>query len=123
MRKTYVGVRKTPLDANHVFYASFDGTSIAEVGGPTGITGTYLPSLSGSSMRFPNTIPSNSLNLSSPIQDTFTIDFILEDENIPKVIANGGTRQLLALLDSNGTAQATIVVREELANTDRAIVF
>lgn len=32
MRKTYVGVKKTPLDANHIFYASFDGTTVPEVG-------------------------------------------------------------------------------------------
>jgi VCBS repeat-containing protein len=47
MRKTYVGVRKTPLDANHLFYASFDGTVTAEIGGPTGIKAVYAPSATG----------------------------------------------------------------------------
>lgn len=53
MRKTYVGVKKTPLDANHVFYASFDGTMVAEVGGAPTAVGTgagsmqYIPAPTG----------------------------------------------------------------------------
>jgi hypothetical protein len=47
MRKTYVGVRKTPLDANHLFYASFDGTVTAEIGGPTSVKAVYAPSATG----------------------------------------------------------------------------
>lgn len=33
MLKTYHGLAKTPIDANTVFYASMDGTTVAEVGG------------------------------------------------------------------------------------------
>lgn len=50
MRKTYVGVRKTPLDANHVFYASFDGAVTPEVGSPLTDTSTnkgFIPMPSG----------------------------------------------------------------------------
>ncbi|MCT4593193.1 MAG: phage tail protein [Anaeromicrobium sp.] len=52
MRKTYHGVRKTPKDANTVFYASLDGTTTAEVGGaPTEINTTegsgYAPMPTG----------------------------------------------------------------------------
>lgn len=42
-RKTYVGVRKTPIDGNHTFYASFDGSLTPEVG-------TFSNSVSG--LRF-----------------------------------------------------------------------
>lgn len=41
MLKTYHGVAKTPIDANTVFYASFDGTTVAEVGGATGLNPNY----------------------------------------------------------------------------------
>ncbi|ETT45695.1 hypothetical protein C162_20216 [Paenibacillus sp. FSL R7-269] len=54
MRKTYVGVRKTPMDANHVFYASFDGSTTPELGGNPGLTGgTFIPGFTGGAYKKP----------------------------------------------------------------------
>ncbi|MDH6370540.1 hypothetical protein M2444_002320 [Paenibacillus sp. PastF-3] len=53
MRKTYVGVRKTPLDANHVFYASLDGTLTAEIGGKLSLgSGIFQPGATGGAYQF-----------------------------------------------------------------------
>lgn len=60
-RKTYVGVRKTPLDANHVFYASLDSSVIAEVGGAATALGSgagtsfFVPAPTGSGLSKGNT--------------------------------------------------------------------
>lgn len=40
MLKTYHGIPKTPIDANHIFYASFDGTVTPELGTLSSIIGT-----------------------------------------------------------------------------------
>ena len=43
MLKTYHGIAKTPIDANHVFYASLDGTTTAEIGGvPTSVSSSNV---------------------------------------------------------------------------------
>lgn len=56
MRRNYVGVRKTPLDSNHVFYASFDGRTTPEVGGDPGISGgTFTSGITGAAYRKPAT--------------------------------------------------------------------
>ena len=78
MRKTYHGIRKTPIDANTVFYASFDGTTVAEVGGPLlGINQKrYEPSPIGLGLTMQNNyIQSDLINL---LQDQFTLDIQLD---------------------------------------------
>ncbi|WP_139210675.1 hypothetical protein [Paenibacillus sophorae] len=63
MRKTYVGVRKTPLDANHVFYSSLDGTTVAEVGGDLGIASPkFTPHATGVGLLSPGISRSFSVN-------------------------------------------------------------
>jgi hypothetical protein len=53
MLKTYHGIKKTPLDANHVFYASLDGTTTAEVGGALNLgTGSFRPMPTGLGYKF-----------------------------------------------------------------------
>lgn len=49
MVKVYHGISKTSVDSNHVFYASFDGTIEAEIGGVLNPTGTisYVPMPTG----------------------------------------------------------------------------
>jgi hypothetical protein len=67
MLKTYHGLAKTPTDANTVFYASLDGTTVAEVGGaPTLTLGTpsnvLMPTglgQKGCGLKYPITIPTN----------------------------------------------------------------
>lgn len=74
MLKTYHGIPKTPIDANHVFYASFDGTTVAEVGGaPTsGSMNGYKPSSTGLGAVTPSGYVGYPLSLSSTVM---TLDF------------------------------------------------
>lgn len=51
MKKIYHGIPKTPIDVNTIFYASLDGTTTAEVGGATGLTGTYKPMFTGLALK------------------------------------------------------------------------
>lgn len=53
MIKTYHGIPKTTTDANTVFYASLDGTTVAEIGGVLNPTGTinYVPMPTGLGFR------------------------------------------------------------------------
>jgi hypothetical protein len=75
MLKTYHGIPKTPIDANHIFYASLDGTTTAEVGGSLNLgTGSFRPMPTGlgyvvGTSAVPNILPVNLLQ-----EDQFTID-------------------------------------------------
>ncbi|RAV18842.1 LamG-like jellyroll fold domain-containing protein [Paenibacillus contaminans] len=59
MRTTYVGVRKTPIDSNHIFYASFDSNRSPEIGSTTSNTlptaPLFKPAATGSGVYFNNT--------------------------------------------------------------------
>lgn len=75
MVKTYHGVRKTPVDANTVFYASLDGTNVAEVGGTLGNgSPTYVPGPTGLAASFAGgaTLP---IPLTSDIQSEGSLEF------------------------------------------------
>ena len=76
MLKTYHGICKTPIDANTVFYASLDGTTVAEVGGAPTITGTssYIPSPTGLSLIGKGVSGVYPLVVSSPV---ITLDFFI----------------------------------------------
>ncbi|AZV57913.1 hypothetical protein [Clostridium sp. AWRP] len=78
MLKTYHGISKTPIDANTVFYASFDGTTTAEVGNTPTIIGSpsFKSGLTGLGVKVnQNNRLEYSLNLDTAL--TYTIDFIL----------------------------------------------
>ncbi len=73
MLKTYHGIRKTPIDSNTVFYASFDGTTTAEVGGEPVLYGiaTYLPVSTGIGLK---STSGNKMFYAIPYNDILTID-------------------------------------------------
>lgn len=56
MLKTYHGIRKTPIDSNTVFYASLDGTTVAEVGSMSTIPSNpvYKPTVTGLGLDMPD---------------------------------------------------------------------
>lgn len=77
MLKTYHGIPKTPIDSNTVFYASFDGTTVAEVGGsPLATSGTpsYGPAVTGLGLNTKATKINYSLSINSQVM---TIDVFL----------------------------------------------
>lgn len=97
--KTYHGIPKTPIDSNHIFYCSFDGTTVAEIGGsPTqsyysgfgpSVTGTGVTGGDQFGFRYPI----------SGLYNMLTVDFIMDCRR------NGvslNDKFLFMLLDSNG---------------------
>ncbi len=69
--KTYHGIPKTPIDANTVFYASLDGTTIAEIGGDLGVSNqSYISSITGLGLN--KIAGSKVINLPN---SNYTIDF------------------------------------------------
>lgn len=100
MRKTYVGVRKTPLDSNHVFYASLDGTETAEVGGlPTyAAESGYgpMPTGAGSTAKLKYTAGT------LPTED-FTLDFIVN--NLARLAATTSYTPVITLSHPGGASR------------------
>jgi len=96
---THHGIPKTEIDVNTVFYASLDGTTVAEVGGSpaSGVVSTdikaWKPSWTGSGVQFNN-------KFTYPVVTTFinglTIDFTVD---LTELRAIGTTRILGGYLD------------------------
>lgn len=79
MVKTYHGIRKTPIDSNTVFYASFDGTLAAEIGGSPSSTGVvnFNPSITGLGLQSNDEV-SYSVSLD---KDVLTLDLATNFKN------------------------------------------
>lgn len=88
MIKHYHGIPKTPIDANHVFYASLDGTTVAEVGGALAMIGTYKPMPTGLGIKLSSFYATGSI-FSLP-NSAFTIDMFMNTSEL-KAFANGST--------------------------------
>jgi hypothetical protein len=96
MMKTYHGISKTPIDANHVFYASLDGTSVAEVGGALTLgAGNFKPSPIGLGYKFSNST-ANPVSVSGLSADQGTVDCMVDFSNISP------NNAIFSLLDSSG---------------------
>jgi hypothetical protein len=83
INKTIFGIPRTPIDDNTVFYASFDGTVVPEVG--SGVifgtpTLTYKPTLTGLGT---NSIFNYSSTSISGFTDTMTIDCVINMNGKP----------------------------------------
>lgn len=97
MLKTYHGIPKTPIDNNTVFYASFDGSVIAEVGGnPVNTLNSYSfkNSPTGLGIYYPSSVSGKILayNLSTPINvgNKATVDFIITNYSKGRLFKIGG---------------------------------
>lgn len=100
MLKTYHGLAKTPIDANHVFYASLDGTSTAEIGGAPndsyGSGNSFVPAITGLGVICSNR--ARDYALVGQLTDSVTIDCIAPfNGSMPN-----GNHIIYSLLDSNG---------------------
>lgn len=112
LKKTYFGARKTPIDSNTIFYASFDGTTTAEIGGSSQLVEQYVPMPTGLGLNLKlNDVDATDLQpLSSILNDSFTIDFWLD---ITKVSPKVG--YLITLVNSsNNEKSLAISSREDL---------
>ncbi|WP_271810499.1 hypothetical protein [Clostridium beijerinckii] len=90
MLKTYHGIPKTPIDANHIFYASLDGNTMAEIGGNLSLgSGSFRPMPTGLGYKFngdsSTPVAVNGINTSAGNIDCF-IDF---GSNPSPSVANG----------------------------------
>jgi hypothetical protein len=76
--RTYHGLPKTPIDSNTIFYASFDGTTTAEIGGAPKLLQScgFMPSPTGAGLYNygSNGVMYNIPNFYTP---TFTIDMTI----------------------------------------------
>lgn len=79
--KTYHGIPKTPIDSNDVFYASFDGTTTAEIGGVpiSGGTAIFTSSPTGLACR---PTGSNIIYNNITLGNTFTLDFWIDTNKL-----------------------------------------
>ncbi|WP_052088301.1 hypothetical protein [Paenibacillus wynnii] len=117
MRKTYAGVRKTPLDANHIFYASLDSGSTAEIGGPITLgTGSFVPGPTGGAYRFNlGTMTPRTFGVAASTNEG-TVEFFLtvqgaasgNSEGLINLDSAGGQRALGMYLNSVGVANVHI---------------
>lgn len=87
LNKTYFGIPKTPIDDSTVFYASFDGTTVAEVGSITSISNDKGFSASATGLGLKSNLVVNSETLIQikniyAIRDLMTIDCLVEVKNI-----------------------------------------
>lgn len=81
MVKTYHGLPKTPIDANHVFYASFDGTTVAELGGSLSINNPmFFPAPTGSGLQSKDVLSIPLAELSIATLDCFMETKVLQDK-------------------------------------------
>lgn len=101
MVKTYHGIRKTPIDSNTVFYASFDGSVKAEVGGEpieTNIVNpSYKPTWQGKGILTSSLNQKIVYNISGlNDNDKITIDFTIQDFYV------SGYPEFLRFLDNQG---------------------
>jgi len=94
MLKTYHGLPKTPIDANTVFYASLDGTTIAELGGNPSLTGvsSYKPSITGLGATFTN---KSEYSVNIALTGAVTIDLIM---NVDAMKSAGNTQRIFYLI-------------------------
>ncbi len=110
MRKTYVGVRKTPLDANHVFYASLDGTTVPEVGAATAVNYSQgmEPGPTGAAMRS-SANAATSIIVNAPTNSPVTLEGFFKVSNLTMTGERG---YLLFLSDSSGTTYVGIDIEK-----------
>jgi len=95
MLKTYHGIRKTPIDSNTVFYASFDGTTVAEVGNLGNALQTiqkvYVPSPTGNALNIPSSLGFNErvVDLSKTYKTgVVSLDFFVEAKALFERLSN-----------------------------------
>lgn len=90
MLKTYHGVRKTPIDSDHVFYASFDGTKTPELGSVTSFTSDYAykPNTTGLGVSPKDVMQSESVyEFASPVNASngYTVEMFIANEDYSAV--------------------------------------
>ncbi|WHH58321.1 hypothetical protein [Petroclostridium sp. X23] len=112
--KVYHGIRKTPIDANTVFYASLDGTTTAEVGGELTVAGSpgYKPSPTGGGLKFNHATNTTRYSISN-VNEKITVDFWVNYEEVKistsdiimKAWDAAGNSAFLVSFDSNKDIQ------------------
>ncbi|WP_026678225.1 LamG-like jellyroll fold domain-containing protein [Fictibacillus gelatini] len=113
MVKTYHGIRKTPIDSNHVFYASFDGTTVAELGGDLGISSpAYLPMPTGIGIKASGVPVVNIANLT---EEQGTIDCFIDADKTNDFTGTAG--DIVALYNSNNH----LALRASIAGGDNRV--
>ncbi|MBO8161167.1 MAG: hypothetical protein H0Z24_05975 [Thermosipho sp. (in: Bacteria)] len=98
MKKTYFGIPKTPIDEHTVFYASFDGTTIAEVGGSlSDLSNDFIPMPTGLGIKFNLSYQELNINTISPNEGT--VDFYVNTDELFRSTIN---ETFFSFLNTNG---------------------
>ena len=108
MLKTYHGIPKTEIDANTVFYASLDGTTVAEVGGALTVSSPSfkpMPTGSGSYLNNNSTTPVIVANLSAT---QGSIDVIVNLNDF--AVLSNGRNAVVTLLDAAGYSSIGLAI-------------
>ena len=87
--KNYHGIPKTVVDVNHVFYASLDGITTAEVGGAPTIVGSMLFKNSLTGLGIVST--SGKATYSIPYSSVITLDYMINDNYSPITLCNNAS--------------------------------
>ncbi len=101
MLKVYHGIPKTPVDGNTVFYASMDGTTVAEVGGvPFATNGTldYVPLATGLGLKLDD---GEYVKYNIALTTEVTVDLFVETVKFFKSTTNENALFLLRNADNS----------------------
>ncbi|ALB46203.1 hypothetical protein [Clostridium beijerinckii] len=122
MLKTYHGVPKTPIDSNHVFYASFDGTAIAEIGGATNVSDGFYPMPTGLGANISNLNASVSIPKIDITIDMFVFIDLKNDANTPHelIALKSASNNMLARIMWDTSNRLSVYVGNDIALYSRS---